>query len=109
MTVSCQSGIARIEQAAVEQVHALALLRESRDPGRVLSEELRRARLIEASRHLADAHRLLDDARASARADARLLGLLDGHVERLTRLSEAVGQLFGPEQHADGRDSEPLP
>ena len=108
MTVPSRRGIARFEEAAVQQVRALALLREGRDPGRVLSEEQRRARLIEALRHLADARRLLDDARASARADARLLGLLDGHVERLTRLSEEVGQLFGPEQHDDGCDSEPL-
>jgi len=108
MTMHSRRGIARIEQAAGEQVRALASLRESRDPGRILSQEQRRTRLLEARRRLVQARRLLDDARASAQADARLRGLLDGHVERLTHLAAEVGQLLGPAQHDEGCDGELL-
>ena len=109
MMVPREHGIARIEQAAAQQVRALAQLREARDPGEVLSQQQRCVRLTRAQRHLTQARRLLDDARTMAHADTRLMALLDGHLERLTRLANEVGQVVAPEQRDDGPECEPLP
>ena len=108
MTARSDHGIGRIEQAATQQVRALDQLREVRALGTVLSEEQQRTRWMVALGHLAEARRLLEDAHASAWADARLTALLDDHRERLTRLADAVTQLARREPGDDGRAPEPL-